>query len=373
MSTRRAVDIVYVYGQALPNKAANSAAVISLCSAWAAAGRAVTIISPDEPGSEPERIAEVYAPHHSLSFRQVQVPNGSMRYPTLAAITLRSLSSRSTVVTRMPQLATLTALLRARTVLELHQGPATYKHWRYWRRLLRLVPAGRLRIVTNTRGIVDDLDPLLRGKFGEASVLPSAARNFGDHSSIPARYDVGFIGSYMPGKGVGFVERIATIADDRNFVIYGDPSKDMDTTERLRRLPNVTLAGYVSPSEVGPALASFQVGLAPYDRAGFGGQGSAFIRADDLSSLKVVEYMSAGRAVLASRISSVEQMIEDGKSGILCDPDDIHEWKRALDQLFAEPGLRKTLAANARQRYEQEFSYEVRASRFLTLIDAFDY
>lgn len=363
-----APTIVYLYGQTLPNKAANSGAVIGLCSALAAAGERVCVVSPAGGGAAAE-IAATYRPHAGVTFRQVAVPDNARRYPAFAAAALGAAFARAIVITRMPQVAILTALLGRRTVLELHQHSATFKHWTLWRRLLHLVRPSRLRIAALSQGVVDELDPLLRAKGGEPAIIPSAARDFGADANVEPLYDIGFIGSFMPGKGVGFIETIARLAPHYSVVLYGDPSRDPPTAARLAALPNVTLAGYVNPSDVGAALASFRVGLAPYERAGFGGDGSPFVRADDLSSLKIVEYLSARRIVVASRIPSVARMVEDRHSAMLCDTDDPADWLHAINTVLADPTLGAHIAAAGRALYEQKFSFEIRAQRFRALVD----
>ena len=183
------------------------------------------------------------------------------------------------------------------------------------------------------------------------------------------RRQIALFGSFMPGKGVGFIETIARLAPRYSVVLYGDPARDPPTAARLATLPNVTLAGYVNPSEVGAALASFRVGLAPYDRAGFGGDGSPFVRADDLSSLKIVEYLSARRIVVASRIPSVTRMVADRHSAMLCDPDDRADWLRAIDTVLTDRALGASIADQGRALYEQQFSFDIRAQRFRALVD----
>ena len=125
----------------------------------------------------------------------------------------------------------------------------------------------------------------------------------------------------------------------------------------------------MNPSDVGAALASFRIGLAPYERAGFGGDGSPFVRADDLSSLKIVEYLSARRIVVASRIPSVARMVADRHSAMLCDPDDPVDWLRAIDTVLADPALGVSIAYQGRALYEQQFSFDIRAGRFRALVD----
>lgn len=357
--------ILYIYGESLPNRSANSGAVIGLCSALTTKVGNVQIALPEAGSGSPADIGTSYHLHPDVRFLRLRVPANSRRYPALAAA-VRHAERGVVVITRMPQVAILTALLGKPTILELHQAPETFKHWKFWRRGLRLLRRNRLRIAPLSQGVADSLDPLTR-TWLDPRIIGSAARDFRHLAGEPARYDVGFVGSFMPGKGVEIVEKLASAMPDRSFILYGDPAMNPVAAERVALLPNVTLGGYVHPSTIEKAFASFKVGLAPYEAAGFGKPGSSFIQASNLSSLKVVEYMSAGRIIVASRISAIEATLQHRHSGILCAPGDVADWKQALTEIFEEPEWASSLARNAMDRYEQEFSFDTRAARFLEI------
>ncbi|MGH9732006.1 MAG: glycosyltransferase [Candidatus Acidiferrales bacterium] len=64
--------------------------------------------------------------------------------------------------------------------------------------------------------------------------------------------------------------------------------------------------------------------------------------------IKVLEYMGAGRTVIASDLAGVRRIIEDGRSGILVEPDNPKALADAIYLLWSRPELRGSLAANAR-------------------------
>lgn len=64
--------------------------------------------------------------------------------------------------------------------------------------------------------------------------------------------------------------------------------------------------------------------------------------------VKVLEYMGAGRTVIASDLPGVRRIIEDGRSGILVEPGNPRALADAMYDLWKSPELRGTLAANAR-------------------------
>lgn len=61
----------------------------------------------------------------------------------------------------------------------------------------------------------------------------------------------------------------------------------------------------------------------------------------------VLEAKAAGKAIIASNISSMPKIIENGKTGLLVNPYDIGEIEEAILTLYNDPRLTKELASNA--------------------------
>lgn len=62
----------------------------------------------------------------------------------------------------------------------------------------------------------------------------------------------------------------------------------------------------------------------------------------------ILEAMSMGCAVVATRTSGQTDVIEDGVTGLYVDPGDVDGWCRALERLTQDPALRELLGVNAR-------------------------
>lgn len=76
-----------------------------------------------------------------------------------------------------------------------------------------------------------------------------------------------------------------------------------------------------------------------------------------------LEAMSMGKAVVASRTGPGAEVVEDGVSGLLCDPHDPASIADAISRLLEDEGLRHSLGGGARRRAVENFSLEVLASR----------
>ena len=81
------------------------------------------------------------------------------------------------------------------------------------------------------------------------------------------------------------------------------------------------------------------------------------------SSLAVLEAMAAGIPIVSSAIGGTEELIEDGRSGLLVPPGDAKALAAALRRLLEEPGLREQLATRARERVDTDLTREQNAER----------
>jgi len=73
--------------------------------------------------------------------------------------------------------------------------------------------------------------------------------------------------------------------------------------------------------------------------------------------------MSAGKALVATRMGSTVDYIEDGQTGILVAPYDIREMRSAITYLLAHPEEAEAMGQKARQRYEEKHAFPAFAER----------
>lgn len=84
----------------------------------------------------------------------------------------------------------------------------------------------------------------------------------------------------------------------------------------------------------------------------------------------LMEAMSCGLPVVASRISGIPELVEDGRSGLLAPPADARALADALLRLQASPELRAELGRAARAKVERDFDLAAGARRLAQEIRA---
>jgi len=175
---------------------------------------------------------------------------------------------------------------------------------------------------------------------------------------------VGYIGSAKKEKGIDLVLELARRMPSQSFCIAG-PSKEALLSLGHNVPDNVNLLGFLSQQEITGLLGQLAVVLAPYKPGQADGPQSLKDDAHWGSPLKIFEFMSAGKCIIASDIEIVRELIGDGEEGVLCPPEDVDAWRGALEELLDDEEKRRRLSANGQLRFAKNFDRSVRARRVL--------
>ena len=85
--------------------------------------------------------------------------------------------------------------------------------------------------------------------------------------------------------------------------------------------------------------------------------------------LALLEAMLAGLPIVASRVSSIPEIVIDGETGVLVAPDDPAALARAISDVLAGPSRARELGEAGRDRARREFSVARMTERTLTVYD----
>ena len=83
----------------------------------------------------------------------------------------------------------------------------------------------------------------------------------------------------------------------------------------------------------------------------------------------ILEAMSAGVAVVASRVGGIVDVIDSGVDGITLQPGNASAWADSLEDLITDSGNRKKLAAAGRAKVMREFGIGAMTERYLEVYD----
>jgi glycosyltransferase involved in cell wall biosynthesis len=86
-------------------------------------------------------------------------------------------------------------------------------------------------------------------------------------------------------------------------------------------------------------------------------------RAEGMSNA-LLEYMAAGRPIVATAVGATPELIADGEHGLLVPPGDAPALAGAIGRLLREPELARRLGAAARRRARERYSRAAMVQRF---------
>jgi L-malate glycosyltransferase len=166
---------------------------------------------------------------------------------------------------------------------------------------------------------------------------------------------VGAVANLRKVKGldvfVAAAARLSVTHPDVAFVVAGEGEERPALEEQITR---VGLAGrFTLPGSVAD-VPGFLAGLDVTVLSS---------RAEGMSNA-VLEYMAAGRAVIATAVGANGQLLHDGVHGLLVPPNDPARLAEAIARLLDHPDLAARFGAAARSRAREQYSREAMVRRF---------
>jgi glycosyltransferase involved in cell wall biosynthesis len=206
-------------------------------------------------------------------------------------------------------------------------------------------PASRLRVVPNG---------VNAGRFASADPMPLA--------DLRGKFVICFVGLFYPWHGVRYLaEAFATFHDrcpDARLLLVGDGEEAPVARSVLARhgaLDATHFAGLVPRADAPRYMAAADVLVSPHaDVHNFIG-----------SPIKLFEYMAAGKAIVATRVGQIQEVLCDGETGLLVEPENADAMARAFGRLREDAGLRTRLGLAAQREAFGKHSWEARLAAVL--------
>lgn len=162
-----------------------------------------------------------------------------------------------------------------------------------------------------------------------------------------ARRRVVFAGRLVKPKGVEVLVRAARDVD-AEFVICGE-GRQLPSLRRLASAlgieDRVSFRGWLAAADLAVELANASLVAIP----------SLW---PEPFGLIGIETLAAGRPVVASATGGVSDWLQDGLSGVLVRPGDVHALSRALNELLADPARQQAMGAAGKEAVAERFSRE---------------
>lgn len=358
--------MIYATHSILPSRTANSVQSAHMAVAWDRFARGLPVIY------RSDRMEQTALEHFSAY--GLEAPEEASAIPVRAfddslhiylasfARALSGFAGGPLVYTRSSRLAWIAARAGRSVVLELHD-PLIPIRARFLRRFfgeggVRLLVATTERLkrdLIGQVGIPED-SILVAGGAASAGYLTVPTSSISEHKAFSAH--VGYAGSALRGKGVGVILQCARKMPDVAFHLIGPGPA---VCERFGPLStNVIPHDYLGGDRVIALLKAMDALLLP-------NQANVIIRSgadigQHTSPLKLFEYMSTGRPIIASDLPVFDGILRHGENSLRVAPGDVAGFCRAIRELLENPERGDRLAAVALSEFKGNYTWDHRVS-----------
>jgi len=364
------MNIAAIAGSTIPSDTANSLQVMKACQALAQLGHEVTLLV---PGSKIPS-ADLQA-HYGLQtdFPIEWLSSSSRRSFTWDAVRRARALEADLLYSWFPQSAVFGLLNRLPVIFEIHIQPSGL-FGPIWHRAFANL-RGRKRLVSITRALVNVLERDFRMRFpaDEVVIAPNGVdleRFVSLPDPVTARRQTGLreaptvmcTGHLYAGRGVELFLALAKSFPQAHFVWVGGRPDDIKIWKQRLESDNITFTGFIPNRDLPLYQAAADVLLMPYSHSIMGSSGTAD-SASVASPMKMFEYMAAGRAIITSDLPVIHEILNE-QNAAFCRPDEMADWRIAIESLLADRARRTKLESQAR-RDVQGYTWLARAERIL--------
>jgi len=201
-------------------------------------------------------------------------------------------------------------------------------------------------------------------KFSAPSIIaPDGANEVSLKKNATKNNHVLYLGSLHKWKGVETLIKASASIDALVIIAGGNPSeikKLKSFAHDLSVLDKVSFIGYVNATERFKLIENCSIAVLPLN--GFS------IASKYTSPLKLFEYMSYGKAIVASNLPSIREVLKDHVNALLFEPSNSDSLAERINQLLSNKELAEKISANAHQDFIEKYTWDIRAMRILRLL-----
>jgi glycosyltransferase involved in cell wall biosynthesis len=373
------VRLAYIAPSRFPSRAANSFQVMKMAECLGCSIPLTTLIAVQGDGTIGGNAAAMAGFYGVGSLPALRLIKASGRFAIhifnlRAALSARMMGA-GLVLSRSIGAAALAGWLGIPTIWECHAPPEGFERI-YWALLIRSPGFRRLVVISDalkrimierhpeaaSLDIVVAHDGVDLERF--APMLPAAEAKRRDGRD-PSRLVAAYAGHLYAGRGIDVIIACAAALPDWTFLIAGGLAEDIAALRAdiaKRGLANIELLGFVDNSNLPERLASADVLLMPYQRRVMV-SGGKLDTARWMSPLKMFEYLAMRRAIVASDLDVLREVLDE-RVAILAVPDDSSAWIAALNRLAGDIGLRNSLSETAAS-IATHYTWQARIRRML--------
>lgn len=372
------MNIIYLSNSTIPSRTANSIHVMKMCQALALNGHHVTLLAPKRNSQEPEveDIFAFYGVKKCFQMKHLPYPERlkgkAFLYAFIAAIFCKT-KKPDLVLSRHLAGAFFCSLFKIKTIYEAHSPISSDENTFNVFAFNKLI---RSRFFCRLIVISDYLKQLYLQKYPQLVNKIEVCHDSAD--PVPENTQpiispqnkkilmVGYIGHLYKGRGIEVILGMASAFQNAEYHIIGGTKEDIAYWQgETKKIQNIVIHGFIEPGKIYNYIESFDVLLAPYQNkvSVAGGAGNTV---QWMSPLKIFEYMSSGKIILASRLPALQEILVENNNCLMAEPENIDEWVEKIKLVYGNPAAYKHLGLEAKSDFNSKHTWRARAQKIIS-------
>ncbi len=146
-----------------------------------------------------------------------------------------------------------------------------------------------------------------------------------------------YSGSFVEGKGLELIEKIAFKLPEINFHLYGN-IKTISNRNNKKFCKNIIFKNFIPYGKLTKKIHNYKILLMPYQK-----KVGVLIKNTSVekyfSPLKMFDYMAAGKIIIDSDLKVYRNILKNKFNSILLDPNDVNSWVKEIRKIFRSNNL----------------------------------
>ena len=371
------MKLIYFSNSLVPSRAANSVHVMKMCNAFANSGYKVTLIAKKGNNKNNKNNKNIFYDYGvNESFKLILVPNVKLPFFHLLfplfSIIYAIIHRPNIIYSRNIYSTFFATILGLKSVYEAH-SPETFtnKSRIIFNRLYKNKNILKIVVISNAlKNIMISeygvSNKLLVAHDGADLPILSSFKEFNYFNKNDDSFNAVYVGHLYKGRGIDIIVALAELCNEINFHIVGGTNENIEYwTTKTNHIKNINFYGFITPKETEKFRLNADVLLAPYQNkvAISGGKGDT---SKWMSPLKIFEYLSSNTPIICSRISVLEEVLTHNQNSVLCDPENVNEWRNALIMLKEDENMRNRIALEGLDLIKNKYTWYIRAKYLLS-------
>ena len=370
------MQIYYIGSPEIFGEGASAIHVARMCEAFSEIGHDVTLRIPISSVDE-DRFFSFYGVKKSFKIEpSIGFKQGPLRHffhGINSSIRTALLDKYDFIVTRNITFAFAASFIKKNIIVDIHHPPINYFSTLAIKRFLK--SDSIFKIVCNSHGTKDILEKgfsssrkmqVLHNGVNLNDFVPNQSINaLKDRLAIPNESKIiSYIGNTYKGRGIEKMIDLSKTHRNLYFLIVGGEKQDNEQYMKLigKEQRNILFTNHIPHVDIPNYLLMSDILLIPYEKE-FTIKGDK-IATDYSSPIKLFEYLSSGKPIIASSLPPFSTILRNGHDALLVDPDSYEDLNKSLITLLEDDQLRLRLSENS-LKLSKNFSWKKRASMML--------